>query len=374
MKCPECGGTSARPIAQGFVECASTVTDLVESWSQVNPSAPPWHPDAQMRRGQTRVVRNCGHRYQHATAQDLPECERHGLFAIGRCGKCSKPICGRDGCATFLPRATCQACVWEAGAADRARTKRQEDADQRLAQQARDRVFARLAAARTKADVAGVLAHPAVPPLPQPPESRLFGERRSSMSDLAGWPDALREAWSRLTSAGVFGRATHDLVQFSVTWECSRKSSLLTLKESGRTPAWFAMGGGLVEIEEGMDSITRKVYRVDLWATSDAEVFTRAHVWRAGSTKKAHDAKLWLKLPSPRLMRSERRTVPAGEMIMVLPPGASPIRRDEKTSGLLRTVGISNGIEVTSKMDLDRRTHGYYDLASAMAALAHGKG
>lgn len=89
MACPQCGGQSRRQIAPGFYECT---TEL-----QISGYAPvPGATGAPVPLQPHFSVAVCGNQYQEAspapgTAAETCSCS---VFAIGRCSRCSTPLCG----------------------------------------------------------------------------------------------------------------------------------------------------------------------------------------------------------------------------------------------------------------------------------------
>ena len=81
--CPRCGGVERRALAPNFFECETRVlVFVVPRGVQGNPTDVP-------------LYEACGHQYQEG-APTAPRCSC-GVFAIGECNKCSKPLCGLHG-------------------------------------------------------------------------------------------------------------------------------------------------------------------------------------------------------------------------------------------------------------------------------------
>jgi hypothetical protein len=85
MRCPRCGSTNRVELAPGFFRCAGVVT-----LGLVAPGAPgnPTHAAVPM----TQI---CGLQYQESTPDSAhPKKCGCGMFAVGECTTCNRPVCG----------------------------------------------------------------------------------------------------------------------------------------------------------------------------------------------------------------------------------------------------------------------------------------
>lgn len=111
-RCPRCGGENRIPIAPGFWECHSIVTETGTGVGPI-PGTPP-HLGL-MGPVPVEVERVCMHRYQEGVtsggAMEFCEC---GTMAIGRCANDGRPVCGEPRhSALRADRRLCRACVDE---------------------------------------------------------------------------------------------------------------------------------------------------------------------------------------------------------------------------------------------------------------------
>lgn len=82
--CPRCGGSDRRPLAPNFFECETQVlSDVVPRGVQGNPTDVPLYGP-------------CGHRYQEEVPIGGAKCFC-GMFAVGECRECDRPLCGDHG-------------------------------------------------------------------------------------------------------------------------------------------------------------------------------------------------------------------------------------------------------------------------------------
>lgn len=105
MNCPQCGGSSRRPIAPGYWECTSTSTAVVPTGL---------HPSGIHGPTERYVEVGCAHRYQDGrdeASSHAPVCEC-GTYAIGECAECDIPVCG-DCSGLWGPRRLCSLCFEE---------------------------------------------------------------------------------------------------------------------------------------------------------------------------------------------------------------------------------------------------------------------
>jgi hypothetical protein len=93
LSCPRCGGRARSSIAPGYWRCES----LTDSY----------HPDLPYGRG----TELCGTEYQEGSPGSEVSCAC-GTFAIGRCGNCGAPACGRHSKLDETQALICGAC-WE---------------------------------------------------------------------------------------------------------------------------------------------------------------------------------------------------------------------------------------------------------------------
>jgi hypothetical protein len=91
LGCPRCGGEARSPIAPGYWRCES-VTDFYD-------------PNMPYNRGR----RVCGTEYQEGSPGATESC-RCGTFAIGRCGNCGNPSCGRHSKLDGTETRICDSC------------------------------------------------------------------------------------------------------------------------------------------------------------------------------------------------------------------------------------------------------------------------
>lgn len=94
LSCPRCGGEARSPIAPGYWRCES-VTDF-------------YHPDMPYGRG----IRVCGTEYQEGDSRTAASCACR-TFAIGTCGNCGTPVCGKHSGLDETQTRICGAC-WTA--------------------------------------------------------------------------------------------------------------------------------------------------------------------------------------------------------------------------------------------------------------------
>lgn len=137
--CPQCGSTNARRIAPNYFECQGTLA--------VPTGAPPSGAY-----GPTTQSRVCGHRYQTVTGSSagvLPQCSC-GMFAVGTCYDCGKPLCGDHnvGTGTVLCHA-CRSVRRERRAAEDVTAQKKFATDRATALEKLRTSQARLVAART---------------------------------------------------------------------------------------------------------------------------------------------------------------------------------------------------------------------------------
>lgn len=148
MSCPVCQGSQRRPIAPGYWECLSSITEtkmVSETWV-------PGGPNGQMvpmpRYGP--VSRICGTRYHESAATNKAESARCecGTFAIGVCHQCDREVCGDHSCLVAGAR-LCLDCSRQR---DRDESAARRERDEKAARQAQVSVESRNAAIQAIAD------------------------------------------------------------------------------------------------------------------------------------------------------------------------------------------------------------------------------
>jgi hypothetical protein len=84
MPCPNCGGSERVPLAPGYWECMTMITKerIGHPAGYSNPIPLP-HQEP------------CGAHYQEEPPGKVSESCACGVFAIGRCQTCERPVCGR---------------------------------------------------------------------------------------------------------------------------------------------------------------------------------------------------------------------------------------------------------------------------------------
>lgn len=105
LRCPACGGTSARLIAPTLAECDSLV-------QLTGGAPPPGHMPFEAKR--------CGKRYAVAPTTSVPTCAHCGTYSVGVCDGCGNPICGDHSRADADGR-YCTACLRLRHASDEAK-------------------------------------------------------------------------------------------------------------------------------------------------------------------------------------------------------------------------------------------------------------
>ena len=135
MACPTCNGTSSRPIADGLVECTSSV------WYSVPTGA---HPSGIQGPPYQQVSRPCGHRYHVARSGNGPAtaCYACTTDSIGSCARCHRRVCG-DHSRQHTDNRHCSNCISELRAAQQ---RQQQERQQQVEQQNAEREAADLAA------------------------------------------------------------------------------------------------------------------------------------------------------------------------------------------------------------------------------------
>ncbi len=85
--CPTCGGVEREPVSPGWWRCTSLITATLEGPGSWNPQV--------MLPAAVQNKRLCDTIYVEpdAAAPSLPACAC-GTFAVGRCARCSAPVCG----------------------------------------------------------------------------------------------------------------------------------------------------------------------------------------------------------------------------------------------------------------------------------------
>lgn len=86
MSCPACGGASAELLAPGLARCSSIIHDSSATGMPPNMGVPAFIEHSRV----------CGCEYQvapEAPAGSMDSCSC-GTYAIGRCVRCAKPVCG----------------------------------------------------------------------------------------------------------------------------------------------------------------------------------------------------------------------------------------------------------------------------------------
>jgi hypothetical protein len=135
VACPSCNGTNRQPISPGFWQCTTLVWRDATSWGPA-PGTPPQLgimgpiPGA--------VQEPCGTQYHEATGlgeggvatQGTCAC---GIFAIGQCSQCGRPVCGIHG-KLFEGLLTCAEDIQAA----KLRAKQEAQAAQEAAERASD--------------------------------------------------------------------------------------------------------------------------------------------------------------------------------------------------------------------------------------------
>ena len=85
--CPRCGGSDRQAIAPGYWRCRSLVIETVGGPGLTKPgSGPPVIERSEI----------CGFEYQEGSPASASKCFC-GMFAIGECHDCKKPLCGNHG-------------------------------------------------------------------------------------------------------------------------------------------------------------------------------------------------------------------------------------------------------------------------------------
>lgn len=135
VACPSCNGTTREPIAPGFWQCTTLVWRDATSWGPA-PGTPPQLgimgpvPGA--------VQGPCGTQYHEATGREKGGVATQGtcacgIFAIGQCGQCGRPVCGVHG-KLFAGRLTCVEDIQAANL----RSKQEAEAAREAAEKASD--------------------------------------------------------------------------------------------------------------------------------------------------------------------------------------------------------------------------------------------
>lgn len=123
MGCPVCGGSERTPLAPGYYQCANKIEVRTPGPGAANPNlGPPFLVSFE----------SCGHTYQEGTALLTPKCEC-GMFSVGECHQCGRPVCGNDG-GRLSGRFLCVTCSSAERAAEAEEVARQanEDAERKL--------------------------------------------------------------------------------------------------------------------------------------------------------------------------------------------------------------------------------------------------
>jgi hypothetical protein len=174
MACTACGGSDYQLIADGFVECTSTIYVTVPTGA---------HPSGIQGPPYQQVASRCGNRYHvpKTGGGPSPSCHLCTTDSIGSCATCGKRVCG-DHSGQFDGNRRCSTCI---GAAMRVRQQRADQEAAAAAQRTRDREAADAQAHRDR-----VLAHEGANPEARRRElTRLqqsLNSRRGSQNVTAG--------------------------------------------------------------------------------------------------------------------------------------------------------------------------------------------